>query len=468
MQTKVQSAGAPEHPPFEGSSAYPKPPACGMVFRCHGGQHRPMPRLSPHIQLDSLVTGRVVVPNDIDWDAARQAFNTDLDIRPAAVAFPVHEADVQVIVDYARSMGLRIAPQATGHNAGPLVDLEDTILVNVRELQHVSIDPGALSVRVGAGVKWEKVAPVLSDHGLAGLHGSSPDVGIAGYSLGGGIGWLARKHGMQTNSVTAIELVTADGEFIRATAQNHPDLFWALRGGGGNYGVVTAIEFAVYPVEELYSGAMFFPFERAPEVLHTWRELLPTFPDELMTWANILHFPPLPEVPEPFRGNSFTIVMGAYLGEEAEGRELLGRLRDLGPEIDTFAMNPPSELAELAMDPPDPLPATSGHELLEELPASLIDELLSIAGPESDSGTSVTLFNLRHMGGALARKSPGAGARATLPGEVSLFALGVAPDDEAADAVKARIGRLVSAAQAYRAGEYPNFVEEPADASAFF
>jgi hypothetical protein len=187
-----------------------------------------------------------------------------------------------------------------------------------------------------------------------------------------------------------------------------------------------------------------------------------------MTWANILHFPPLPELPEQFRGNSFVIVMGAFLGEEQEGRDLLRRLRDLGPAIDTFAMGPPSELAELAMDPPDPLPATSGHELLDELPASLIDELLSIAGPESDSGNSLTLFNLRHMGGALARKSPGAGARATLPGEVSLFTLAVVEDDEAAQAADERIARLVAAARPYRAGEYPNFVEEPADASSFF
>jgi FAD/FMN-containing dehydrogenase len=418
--------------------------------------------------VDLAIAGRVVYPTDADWDAAHQAFSLLVDQRPEAMVFPADVADVVTIVDYAREHGLRIAPQATAHNAGPLGELDDTIVVQTSALQSVSIDPVARRVRVGSGVKWEKVAPDLSNHGLAGLHGSSPDVGIAGYSLGGGIGWLARKYGMQTNSVTAIELVTADGEFIRASAHNHADLFWALRGGGGNFGVVTAIEFAVYPVEELYSGALFFPFERAAEVLHTWRELLPTFPEELMTWANILHFPPLPEIPEPFRGGSFTIVMGAFLGEEPEGRALLRRLRDLGPAIDTFAMVPPSELAELAMDPPDPLPFVSGHELLEELPASLIDELLEIAGPESDSGTSLTMFQLRHMGGALGRRSPGAGARATLAGEVNLFTLGVAEGEEAVHAVEARIDRVVAAAQPYRAGHYPNFVEEPADASTFF
>jgi FAD/FMN-containing dehydrogenase len=419
--------------------------------------------------LDELqIAGRIVRPTDPEWDAAHQSFNVRVDQRPEAMVFPADEADVVAIVNHARRHGLRIAPQATAHNAGPLGALDDTIVVQTSEMQSVSIDPVAHRVRVGSGVKWEKVAAQLSDRGLAGLHGSSPDVGIAGYSLGGGIGWLARKYGMQTNSVTAIELVTADGEFRRVTAATEPDLFWALRGGNGNYGVVTAIEFAVYPVEELYAGALFFPYERASEVLHTWRELLPTFPEELMTWANILHFPPDPALPEVFRGQSFTIVMGAYLGDEPEGRDLLSRLRDLGPAVDTFTMVPPIELGELAMDPPDPLPFESGHALLEELPASLVDEFLSIAGPESDSGASLTMFQLRHMGGALARKEPHAGARATLPGEVNLFTLGVAEDDEAADAVKARIARLVEAAHPHRAGHYPNFVEEPADASAFF
>ncbi len=147
--------------------------------------------------------------------------------------------------------------------------------MDVRRLQEVAIDPHAQRVRVGAGVKWERVVPRLSEHGLAALHGSSPDVGIAGYSLGGGMGWLARKHGLQANSVTAMELVTADGGHRRVDASHEPDLFWALRGGNGNYGVVTAIEFRVYPVEDLYAGAMFFPFERTADVLGAFTELTP-------------------------------------------------------------------------------------------------------------------------------------------------------------------------------------------------
>jgi FAD/FMN-containing dehydrogenase len=420
------------------------------------------------IRLADRITGQVVIPTDADWDAARQAFNLTLDVRPAAVAFPHDERDVVALVDHAREHGLRIAPQATGHNAGPLGTLEDTIIVNVRELGGVSIDPAALRVRVGAGVKWERVAPQLSEFGLAGLHGSSPDVGIAGYSLGGGMGWLARKYGLQTNSVTAIELVTADGRLVRADAAHEPELFWALRGGGGNFGVVTALEFAVYPVEDLYAGVMFFPFERAREVLHAWVELLPSLPEEMMTWASMLHFPDVPDVPDAVRGGSFAVVFGAFLGDAEDGRRLLRPVRDLGPAMDTFAVVPPSALGDLAMDPPDPLPYESGHALLGELPAAGVDDLLAAVGPGSGSGTALTMVQLRHMGGALGRRSPGAGARATLPGEVSMFSLGLVIDESSAAAVRTSLAALQRALAPYRVGDYPNFVEEPTDASAFF
>jgi FAD/FMN-containing dehydrogenase len=346
--------------------------------------------------------------------------------------------------------------------------MEDLLLLNVSRLQDVHVDPGARSVRVGAGVKWDRVAPRLSAHGLAGLHGSSPDVGIAGYSLGGGIGWLSRKHGMQTNAVTALEIVTADGELIRVDAGNEPDLFWALRGGGGNFGVVTAIEFDVVEIEELYAGAYFFEIERADEVLHTWNTIRDWFPDELMSWANLLHFPPIPDVPVFARGRSYAVVMAAYLGSAADGAALLEPLRGLGPERDTFAMVPPVVLGDLAMDPLDPVPFQSTSALLEDLSGDTIDERLAVAGPASGRGPTVSLLQLRQMGGALGRAKPGAGARATLPGDVSMFALGAVFDEQMGEAVNTALRDVDRVLRPHRAGYYPNFVEEPADASAFF
>jgi FAD/FMN-containing dehydrogenase len=408
----------------------------------------------------------LVRQGDDDWNTARAVFNTRIDQRPEAVALPGDARAVAAAVRYARSHGMRIAPQSTGHNAGPLGSLDRTLLLNVSRLDAVSIDAAARRVRVGAGVRWKQVVPRLSELGLAALHGSSPEVGIAGYSLGGGMGWLARRYGLQANSVTAIELVTAEGELLRADAERHADLFWALRGGGGSFGVVTAIEFAVYPVTELYAGAMFFPLERAREVLHAWNGSLPGLPPELMSWMSLLRFPDLPMVPEPMRGRDFAILIAAHLGEEREGRDLLAPIRDLGPAIDTFAMVPPVGLSELAMDPSDPLPYETAHHLLGDLPPSAIDELIGLVG--SDSGSPLTLVNLRHMGGALAHSTPGAGARATLSGTISLFALGVIPDDAAAAGMKAALGAVHDAMLPWRAGDYPNFVEEPTDASGFF
>jgi FAD binding domain len=421
---------------------------------------------APLTDLSRQITGRVVTSSDPDWDATRQVFNLAMDLRPAAVVLPRDVDDVIAAVRYAAAEGLRIAPQATGHNADALGSLEDVLLVDVRELQEIDIDPAARRVKVGAGVKWERVVPQLSEHGLAALHGSSPDVGIAGYSLGGGMGWLARKYGLQANSVTAMELVTADGRAVRVDAENEPDLFWALRGGNGNFGVVTAIEFAVYRVENLYAGVMFFPFEQASDVLHAWTELLPSLPDEMMTWAKLLQFPDAPDVPEPVRGGSFTVIFGAFLGGEREGRDLLEPLRSLDPAMDTFAMVAPEALADMAMDPPDPLPFVSTTALLDELPSAGVDDLVSAVGP--GSGSPLAMVELRHMGGALARRAAGAGARATLPGSIAMLSLGVVEDEVSAATAKGYLGAVDRAILPYRAGDYPNFVMEPTDASRFF
>ncbi len=406
----------------------------------------------------------ILRPTDAAWNGARATFNLLVDQRPRAIAVPTDAREIAASISYARRHGLRVAPQATGHNAGPLGSLDDTLIVNTSGLTGVSIDAAARRVRVGTATRWRDVVPALSDLGLAALHGSSPDVGIAGYSLGGGIGWLARKHGMQANAVTAIELVTAEGELVRADAGHEPELFWALRGGGGNFGVVTALEFEVLPVGSVYAGAMFFGVERAAEVLDTWTALLPGLPEEMTTWASIIHFPPDPALPSALCGRSWMVVKAAFLGAGREARSLLRPLLELGADIDTLAMQAPVGLSDLAMDPRDPLPYRFRHTLIDELPAAPIGEIASIGGP----GSALAIVQLRHIGGALARHSPGAGARAMLPGEIAVFALGVVPEPSAESAVEAQIDGVLAAVAPRRAGDYPNFVEQPADASTFF
>jgi FAD/FMN-containing dehydrogenase len=408
---------------------------------------------------------RVLTAGEDGWDAARQAFNLLLDQQPALIAYPQNADDVSSIVRFAQAEGLRVAPQSTGHNAGPLGSLEDTVLLKTSEMKGVQINAATRRARVMAGAVWEDVVPMASEIGLSALHGSSPDVGIVGYSLGGGMGWQARKHGLQTNSVTAIEMVTADGDQIRIDHDNEPDLFWAMRGGGGNYGVVTAMEFDLYPAESFYAGLMFFPIERAKEVLAAWQELTPSLPDEMTSVGRVLSFPPLEEVPEPVRGKAFAIVEGIYAGDEREGAELLRPIRELGPVMDTFATVPPVGLAELHMDPRDPMPFLSGHALLNDLPATTIDGALDAAaigqGP-------LLMLEFRHTGGALARSAEHHGAMATMAGNYAMFGGGLVMAPEMSVAVQAQLALVSGAVADQDAGRYLNFVEEPTDASVAF
>ena len=281
---------------------------------------------------------RVLSPGDPGWDAARATFNLLTDQRPDAIALPSDAPGVAAAIVIARERGLRVTAQATGHGAGSLRSLDGTMLVNTSHLTEVAIDAEARRVRVGAGVRWRDVTAPLSTLGLAALHGSSPDVGIVGYSLGGGMGWLAREHGLQCNAVRAIELVTADGRMLRVDAEHDAELSWALRGGGGSFGIVTALEFEVVPVRELTAGSLFFPVERTADVLRAWTDLLPSLPDALTSWVTILHFPPFDDVPVDFRGRSFAIVMAAHLGPELDARVLLQPVLDFTLSFPSMAL----------------------------------------------------------------------------------------------------------------------------------
>jgi FAD/FMN-containing dehydrogenase len=179
-----------------------------------------------------MKTDALVLPHEPGWNEARLAWNLAVDQQPAAVALPESPEDVAAVVRWARGRGLRVAPQGTGHNAAAMGSLAHTVLVKTERMRSVTIDPVARSARVEAGVLWAEVSEAAAEHGLAALAGSSPDVGVVGYSLGGGISWFARKHGLAANSVTAIELVNAVGELVRADAENESELYWALRGGG--------------------------------------------------------------------------------------------------------------------------------------------------------------------------------------------------------------------------------------------
>ena len=213
-------------------------------------------------------------------------------------------------VRYARALATRIAPQGTGHGAAPIELLDGAMLLRTTFMRRVDIDPATRTARAEAGAVWEETAAPAAEHGLAGLAGSSPGVGVACYTLGGGLGWAGPPLRAGRQQRTAAELVTPGGDLVRADAGHEPDLFWAVRGGGG-VGVVTALEMRLYPVRELYAGDLFFPIQRAAEVLHAWREWTATVPDEVTSIGHLLRLPPLPEVPEPLRGRAFAILEAA-------------------------------------------------------------------------------------------------------------------------------------------------------------
>ena len=408
----------------------------------------------------------VSVADDADWDAARAAFNLLQDQRPAAVARPRSASEAAAIVAAARDAGLRIAPQGSMHNTIPLGALDETLIVKLERMTDVALDLDAGRARVEAGARWWDVTPQAAEGGYAALHGSSPEINVVGYSVGGGMGWLARKHGLQANHVTAVEIVTADGELRRVDADNDPDLFWAVRGGGANFGLVTAIEFGLVPLSELYAGALFFPFERAAEVLNAYREWTSGgLPEEVTSIGRTLQLPDLEIIPEIVRGKSFSIVEVAFLGGEAEGAELLEPLRELGPVMDTLAMVPPAVLSELHMDPVEPVPYASTHSMLGELTERALDEALAAVGPGAGSPVS---FEIRHAGGALSRDGADHGAISSFAGEYLMF--GVAPvlDPATVPALEADLARLATAFEPDEDGRYLNFTEVPHDVNEMF
>ena len=427
--------------------------------------HQPSGTARPAEALRGLASGGVHLPGDATYDAARLPWNVAIDQRPAAVAYPRTAAEVGHLVRVAAEMGLRVAPQSTGHNAGPLAaqGLDDVVVVRTSEMNFVVADPTRGIVRVEGGAIWEPAVDAAAAHGNAVLHGSSPDVGIAGYSLGGGIGWYARKLGLATSSLTAVELVIGDGTLVRADAQHHPEIFWAVRGGGGNLGVVTALEFRMYPIESAYAGMLIWDLKDVEKVLREWAAWGPGAPDEITTSFRALRLPPMPELPEFLRGRAVAIVNGAVLGSDERGEELLAGLRALSPEIDTFGRVPAKSLVRLHMDPEGGAPFASDSAMLGDFPGAAVDAFLEQVGP--DARTSLLMAELRQLGGALGRPHEGGGVLSHLDGRFALFAGAIAATPELGAQGHADAVRLSGALAPWANGKsYLNFSENPVDA----
>jgi FAD/FMN-containing dehydrogenase len=416
-------------------------------------------RTVPAMQTLTLLTD-----DDVQWDAARSPWNLAADQRPEAVARPLDSAEVRDAVLSAADRGWSVAPQSTGHNAMAMGPLDGALLVNTGAMNHVDVDPDARVARVGPGALWADVVTAAAPHGLMPLSGSSPDVAVAGYLLGGGLSWLGRLWGLAAGTLRAADLVTADGELHRAGPDGDQELLWALRGGGGAFGVLTELVIDLLPVPELTAGAVFWPWEHASSVLRAWLRWTRTAPRTATTSARILRLPDLPAVPAPLRGRCWVTIDGALVERPSAAAELLAPLRALDPQIDSFAPAGPETLLRMHGDPEEPVPAYSGHALLRRPDDELIDALVDTAGP--GSGSPLTGLELRHLGGRLAEPDDARGALSALDGEFLLYAYGVPVDDEAGAAVLERIAaveNLVSgAAEPLR---FSSFTERPVPAA---
>ncbi|MGZ6728750.1 MAG: FAD-binding oxidoreductase [Gaiellaceae bacterium] len=419
--------------------------------------------ISPFASAVATLGGKFVLPDHARWDDARRAWNLTVDQRPTAVVLPESAEDVVAAVELAQAFGLRVAAQGTGHNAAPLGPLDDTILVKTERMRRIEIDPETRTARVDAGVRSLELVEAAARHGLSPLPGSSPDVGVVGYTLGGGVSWFGRKYGLASSNVCAIELVTAGGSLVRADREHEPELFWALRGGGGSFGIVTAIELRLVPVREVYAGILWWPIERGREVLHGWGELTRNAPpDELTTVGRYLRLPPLPDIPAPLRGKSFVVVEVIHLGEPEQADALLAPLRALDPVNDTVQRIPTTALSHMHMDPEHPVPGTGDGMLLQALPPEAVDELIRTGGAGSSS--PLLSLELRQLGGELARARPQNGALAALEAEYALYAVGIAPTPEAAAAVGRHVEIVKDSMSPWAARQmYLNFAETRRD-----
>ncbi|MBM0275051.1 FAD-binding oxidoreductase [Micromonospora tarensis] len=405
-------------------------------------------------QLSAQTTGPVLLPGDERYDVECASYNLAIPQRPALVVGAANAGDVQVAVRFAAERGLPVAVLATGHSALPSAG---ALLITTRRMDGVIIDAEARTARIEAGVRWQQVVDAAATHGLAPLNGAAPTVGAVSYTLGGGLSPIGRTFGFAADHVHLIELVTADGELRRVTATDEPELFWALRGGKGNFGVVTALEFALFPVSQLYGGGLFFPGERAGEVLTAWGRWTAGVPDELTSSVALLRLPPAPEVPEPLRGRLVAHVRIAYLGTAEEGERLIAPLRAIAPTlIDSVTVMPYRAVGSIHADPPTPIPFVDRSALLREFTPDLVDTIIAQVGP--GTGSPLTVLEIRHLGGALDRR-PEPGNAIDLRGAAfTLYAVAIGGPDQA-EAAQQQLTRLIQAVRPWSTGgRFVNFL----------
>ncbi|UBU18109.1 FAD-binding oxidoreductase [Nonomuraea gerenzanensis] len=392
-----------------------------------------------HTDLRATVRGLVLLPGDDAFEQAAKPWNLSVHQPAAAVVEAEDAADVAAVVRYAARNGLTVTAQPSGHGASG--DTDGVILLRTGRLGGVTVRREERVARVGAGVQWGEVLAETGPLGLTGLAGSSPVVSVTGYTLGGGLSWFGRRYGFAADSVRSFDVVSADGEPATVTASSDPDLFWALRGGGGDFALVTAIEFGLHPAPALYGGRMMWPGHRTHEVFEAFREITEAAPDELSVWFNRFQFPQAPPM---------VAVDAAFLGEEGDGRALLARLDKIGDVLaDKRGTLPVAALGAITDEPTDPAPGRSRAELLTGLDDTAAKALLDTPLEP------VLAVQVRHVGGALAAARPDAGPSGPMTEPYLLYLLGLALNPDLSAAVGERQERFAADLGALVSGRKP-------------
>lgn len=370
--------------------------------------------------LCSIVRGQVWLPGEPEFDAARRPWNLAVEQPVDAVVEAADTDDIVALVRHARRAGLSITTQPNGHGATGRT--AGTILLRTRRLDTLHVDPAARRARVGAGLSSGRVQAATAPLGLTGLPGSSPVVSVAGVALGGGLSWFSRTHGWIADNVTALDIIDAEGHQRHVTADTESELFWAMRGGGGNFAIVTALELALHPAPSLYGGRVLWPAEHALAVLDAYRGITATAPDELTVWLDLLHFP---------GAAPMVAVDATYLGDPTAARGLLSPLDRLPPPLsDTRQSMSVAELGSITAEPTDPSAGLSHAELLTTLDDATAKTLLD------EPIEPLLSVQLRHLDGALARPSDSPHGPLTEP--YALYLFGLPTDPTRAEAVTAK------------------------------
>jgi len=369
----------------------------------------PEPSNGEIASLGQRIHGRLIRPTDTAYEEARRVWNGMIDRYPALIAQVVDQDDVAVAIEFGRRHGMPIAVRGGGHGVAGNAVCDSGVVIDLSGMTAIDVDPVGLTASAEGGVRWSGLDAATQAHGLATTGGLISTTGIAGLTLGGGIGWLMRKFGLTSDNVLRFHMVAADGRVVVAESDREPDLFWALRGGGGRFGAVTRIEYRLHPVDTVFAGMVMYRAERAADVLALWKRLCDAAPDELTTVASFLRAPPAPFVPESLHGQPVVAIVGCHVGDAAAGAEALSELRRFGPpEVDLFGPMPYLALQSmLDVGAPFGIRAYWKSGYLRELDPEEIETIVSHAAAAPSPFTQV---HLHQMGGAVSRKVAGSTA----------------------------------------------------------